>query len=84
FALDHDNTAAAVEGLKRAADQNTRMSELDELEISITPPAALTEESVDQCKSLGVSRLILLQRGQTEEELLTFVEQTANTFINQA
>ena len=84
FALDHDTTAAAVEGLKKAAGRNARMSELGELEISITPPAALTEESVDQYRSLGVSRLILLQRGQTEGELLSFVEQTANTFINQA
>ena len=84
FALDHDNTAAAVEGLKRAATRNKRPSELGELEISITPPAPLTTESLIKYEGLGVSRLILLQRGRTETELLSFVEQTANTFIDPA
>ena len=84
FALDFDNTTAAIEGLKRAADRNERPGELGELEISITPPVPLTTESLKQYESLGVSRLILLQRGQTEADLLLFVEQAANTFIHQA
>ena len=79
-----DNTAAASEGLKKDADRNERPGELGELEISITPPVPLTTESLKQYESLGVSRLILLQRGQTEADLLLFVEQAANTFIHQA
>ena len=82
FALDHEATAAMVEGLKRASDENERSSELKELEISITPRAPLTEESIARYESLGVSRLIVLQQGQTEDDLLAFVEQTANKFIN--
>jgi len=82
FALDHAQTAAAVEGLKRAADQHSRKNSLDSLKISVTPAAPLTDESLRQYEDLGVSRLILLQPGQTAEELLAFVEQTSKKFIN--
>ena len=81
FALDHDASAKAVEGLKRAADQNARMNSLGELEISITPRHPLTEESINQYEEMGVSRLIVPMNGQTEDELLAFVDQIATEFI---
>ena len=81
FALDHDTTAAAIEGLRRATDEHARPDNLGELEISVTPRAPLSDESVQQYLDLGVSRLILLQTGQTEDDLLEFVQKTAKTFI---
>lgn len=82
FALDHKITAAAIEGLKQAADKHSRPDGLGDLEISITPRAPLTDEAVQQYESLGVSRLILLQTGRSEEALLEFVQKTAEDFIN--
>ena len=82
FALDHEATASAVAGLKRAGAIHERPAQLGDLEISITPRARLTPEAVRQYEDLGVARLILLQTGRTESALLEFVASTADTFIN--
>lgn len=81
FAMDHDTTTQCVEGLKAASAKYERPSSLGELEISVTPRAPLTEDDAKRYEDLGVSRLILLQAGQNEEELLAFVDEIANNFI---
>ena len=81
FAFDLDTTVSALAGLEKAAQENDRPASLGELEISITPRAPLTQEELKKYEDLGVSRLILLQTGQTEEALVQFVEKTADTFI---
>ncbi len=81
FALDHDTTAQAIKGLEAAAGKHQRPDELGELEISVTPRAPLTEDDAKRYEDLGVHRLILLQTGRSESELLEFVDETANKFI---
>lgn len=79
--MDHDTTAECIEGLKAASAKYERPSSLGELEISVTPRAPLTQDDAQRYQDLGVNRLILLQTGQNEAELLRFVEETSNKFI---
>lgn len=81
FAMDYETACQAMQGLQAAAEQYERPESLGELEISITPSTALTVELVQKYQELGVSRLVLLQSGKTEEALLGFVEKTATTYI---
>ena len=52
-----------------------------ELEISITPTVPLTDDVVKQFGDMGVSRLILLNPGQTEDDMLAFIDKTASDYI---
>lgn len=81
FAMDHDTTAKCLEGLRAAADKYERPSSLGELEVSVTPREPLTRKDADLYAEMGVNRLILLQTGRNESDLLAFVEETANNFI---
>ena len=69
-------TAKCVEGLKAACKAAGRRFE--DVEVSITPNARVKVDSGDTAKryaDLGVSRLILLQRGADEGELLKGVRE---------
>jgi len=81
FAMDHDTTASCLEGLKRAGEKFDRPDSLAELEISVTPRAPLTGEDLKRYEELGVDRLILLQSGRNQEDLLAFVDQISGEFI---
>lgn len=81
FAMNLEQSAASIDALKAAHESRSRPAELDELEISITPRLRMTDEVLQEFEEMGVSRLILLMPGQTEEELLSFVESTASRFI---
>ena len=81
FALDVAQSRASVAALQETALKISRDPSLGDLEISITPPGPLTDESMQAFEDMGVSRLILLQAGRTEEELLGFVEKTAKDYI---
>ena len=82
FALTPDDTRRCLDGIASASNEHARPAELGQLEISVTPRQLLTEELLREFEDMGVARLILLQSGRTEEELLQFVEQTARQFIN--
>ena len=81
FAQDVDSTAKCVEGLRAACQKAGR--KFAELEISVTPRANVKVD-VDTAKrfaDLGVSRLILLQRGADEAALLAQVSEIGRGLI---
>lgn len=58
FALDPAATTACLDGLRAAEREHGRPSHLGPLEISITPAASISAETVRQYADLGVHRLI--------------------------
>lgn len=79
FALDEAATQQCLKGLADAAREVERPASLDPLEISITPAAALDRELTQRYAELGVHRLIPFPRLKTADELVAFVERTAQT-----
>ncbi len=81
FAQDLDGTAKCVEGLRAACKETGRRFE--ELEISITPSPRVKVDldTVKRYADLGVSRLILLQRGADEAALLQGVREAERDLI---
>lgn len=70
---DPDQTADYVRRLNELADQVERPAELGEIEITITPPARLTAEAVEQYREAGAHRLVSLAT-PTERSMLHAVE----------
>jgi probable F420-dependent oxidoreductase len=60
FALTPETAAAAVDGLRRAADEVARPDELGVLEITVTPRGRLTTETAAAFAELGVHRLVVI------------------------
>ncbi len=81
FALDLDSTATCIEGLQEAAREYDRPADLGELEISVTPRHKLTPEQVSQYEDAGVARLILLQTRSKQDELIDYVNTTAEQLM---
>jgi hypothetical protein len=54
---------------------------LGPLEISVTPSGLVDADSVSRFEDLGVDRLVLLALGGRAEDLIAFVEKTANAFL---
>src|SRR5713226_8686784 len=81
FALDVDGTAKCVEGLRAACKNAGR--KFEELEISVTPRGAVDRATAKKFADLGVSRLILLQRGADEASILNQVRETGRDLIGQ-
>lgn len=82
FAMDHDTAKDCLSKLKTLSSKHERPSDFGELEISITPPGPVTKDDVKRFAEMGVNRLILLQRGQTREELLSQLKQVADAHID--
>ncbi len=82
FALDVERTRKCVEGLREAAKRVERPPELGPLEISVTPIGAIDRDALKRFEDLGVARLSLLQRGRTADDLLGFVEKTAEALLS--
>ncbi|MGV0035896.1 MAG: TIGR03619 family F420-dependent LLM class oxidoreductase [Candidatus Azotimanducaceae bacterium WSBS_2022_MAG_OTU7] len=81
FALNLASSQESVAALKSLSESTARNSDLGELEISITPRVPITEEVVKQFEDMGVSRLILLQTGQNEAQMLEYIDQIAKGFF---
>src|SRR2546429_5839011 len=64
FALDLNDTAKCIEGLKGACSAVGR--QFEDLEVSVTPRGRVDLESARRFADLGVSRLILLHRERDE------------------
>ena len=81
FAQDLDGTAKCVEGLKAACKAAGRRFE--DVEVSITPNARVKvdRDTAKRYADLGVSRLILLQRGADEGALLEGVREVERELI---
>lgn len=84
FAQDLDGTAKCVEGLKAACKEAGR--KFEEVEVSITPNARMKvdRDTAKRYADLGVSRLILLQRGADEAALLDGVRVASRELIGKA
>jgi probable F420-dependent oxidoreductase len=79
FAQKPDDTAASLEGLRRAADEVERPTHLGELEISVTPRVPLTEAAMDAFAELGVHRLVPMPRpGATAEDIDALIDAAAD------
>ncbi len=78
---DLEATAKCVEGLKAACKAARRRFE--DLEISVTPSprVKLDRDTAKRFADLGVSRLILLQRGADQAALLEGVGATGRDLI---
>lgn len=80
FAQTPDDTAASIDGLRRAAEQIDRPEHLGELEISVTPRGRLTDETVSAFAELGVHRLVPMPRpGSTEADIDAVLGEAAAT-----
>jgi probable F420-dependent oxidoreductase len=81
FALDMTKTAECLAGLKKAAQEVSRPQALGTLEISITPGPALDLDTAKRYADLGVYRLIPFPRAKTEQVVLDFIKESADTVI---
>ncbi len=81
FALNVEQTKNCIDRLAAFTERYSRPDTLGPLEISLSPRGRLDEESLTAFQDMGVHRLILMQSGQTEDALLQFVDDTADTFI---
>ena len=81
FALNVEQTKNCIDRLTAMTERYSRPDTLGPLEISLSPRGRLDEESLTAFQDMGVHRLILMQSGQTEDALLQFVNDTADTFI---
>ena len=81
FALNVASSQESVDALKALSESTSRRSDLGELEISITPRVPLTDDVIKQFEDMGVSRLILLQTGQNEDQMLGYIDQIAKDFF---
>jgi len=59
WALGVEETAEALNGLRAAAREHERPSDLGELEISVTPPEPVALDTARRYADLGVHRLVL-------------------------
>jgi probable F420-dependent oxidoreductase len=84
FALDFDQTAQCLNGLREAQRRYGRPQALGALDITVTPSERLSPETVQRYADLGVQRLVLYRRAQTEAALLEFIAKTAATVIGKA
>ncbi len=78
FALDLEGTQKSLHGLERANKAVKRPAALGQLELSVTPALPLDRDSVKRFEDLGIQRLIPIARGRSQDQLLAFVEETAN------
>ena len=84
FALDVEQAAKNVAGLRKAAERYERPAELGELEITVTPRGRIDVESVRRFGEAGVDRLVLTgPRGTADDvdALVAFVEQVGTEVI---
>ncbi len=86
FFQDLDATAAALEGLEKAAAEVERPATLGPLGISVTPPGPVDADTARRYEDLGVGRLILMRSfvdmgpradDEARDLVLEFVESTA-------
>ena len=82
FALDVQASENCLGALQSQRQEIERNADLGELEISITPRAPLTDELLKAYEDLGVDRLILLQTGRSEDDLLSFVDDISGKYIS--
>lgn len=82
FALDLDETASLLAGLREAAGRSHRPAELGELEISVAPRIPIDRDMARRFADLGVHRLILIPPREMDAPALEqWVTSVGNTLI---
>jgi probable F420-dependent oxidoreductase len=83
YALDLDATTRCVTGLREALARHERPAALGEIDITITPNPRLplTLDMVRRYADLGVQRLVLFRPTKTAEELLLFIQHSAEELL---
>ena len=82
FAMAPDAVARCVEGLRRARAETDRPASLGELELTVTPPPGPVDAAtVDQYRQLGVTRLVMLPRVRDADDIIRFVDETAEAHL---
>lgn len=81
FALDYNDTAESLAGLRTARAEHARPSALGELEISVTPRGPLDLDSVKRFADLGVHRLIPYWPFPTEAAVRERIERFGGEII---
>jgi len=66
FYLDPAETGAAVEALRRTAEEHERATDLGRLEITVTPRGTIDRSSIEAYERLGVDRLVVLPQPDAE------------------
>jgi probable F420-dependent oxidoreductase len=82
FAMNHETTRSCLEALEVARQKYDRPASLGELEISISPMGRPSEEFFGAFDEMGVHRLILLQGGRNEADVLSFINGIGKNFIS--
>lgn len=77
FALNVEQTMSVLERLKQLAGEIERPASLGGLELSVTPGLRLDEENVAAFAEAGIARLIALMPQDTEQSVLTHIEDLA-------
>ncbi len=78
FALDVPTTKSCIAQLRVAE----RPPALGALEISVTPAGPVDASNLAHYEELGVDRLVLLGLGGSASELITFIEQAAESLLH--
>jgi probable F420-dependent oxidoreductase len=81
FALDLAATELALEGLRAAEQRFERSPALGRLEVTVTQPGAIDSDTVQRYAALGVDRLVLMNPGRNEGDLVAFVEKAGNELV---
>src|ERR1700691_4011755 len=81
FALDVEGAGKCIEGVREACRNEGRKFEDVEISITPSPRVKVDRDTVKRYADLGVSRLILLQRGADEAALLEGVRGVARDLI---
>ncbi|MCZ6659196.1 MAG: LLM class F420-dependent oxidoreductase [Gammaproteobacteria bacterium] len=77
FALNVEQTVTVVERLNQLANEIERPAALGELELSVTPGLRLDDQIVTDFAEAGIERLIALMPQDTEQSVLTHIENLA-------
>lgn len=78
FALSVDETGQAIESLSNLGADVNRPESLGKLEISITPRGVVSADDFKRFEDIGVDRLILMPGVSDADEIVRFIEETAN------
>jgi probable F420-dependent oxidoreductase len=81
FFLTPEETSIAVSGLRQAADQVERPSELGPLELSVTPRRQLSPEVVAEFADTGVTRLVPMPAPTAGRDDIMALIDTAATVV---
>ena len=80
--LDPEATAENLAGLEEADQKYERPSELEQLEITVTPRMRPGSEMIERYGALGVDRLVLLSGARSVDESLAFIEHIHETLMS--